>query len=428
MVREISTQYNRFRESMRQIDNFTQCDLSVLLYLSKMILLKEGVYMIKEMIIACYLGMTKLLFMLCKLFPTGNKTVLVSSFGDNVDYVAEEILRQGKSEVIILTSKNKHYSFDHLGLPPQNIIRYDRLTGIPYIKAMFHLATARVVFVDNYFAFLSVLNFKPHVKCVQLWHAAGAVKKFGMEDPTFYKRSVAAQKRFKNVYRRFDKIVVGADEMIPIFNTAFNRNDEHFLKTGIPRTDFFFNENAMAAAKQAVEDAFPSIKNKKVVLYAPTFRRDQLNGQEIALDIKQMIHRLGSDYVVVIRMHPAVRVGDFKAYGEQVIDASSYPNIHHLLVVTDFLISDYSSLPYEFALLNRPQIFYPYDLETYEKESGFWHPYESVVPGPVVYSTNEITEMILQDAFDLTQIEDFSKAWNRYSTGNASEKLIEDLY
>lgn len=67
-------------------------------------------------------------------------------------------------------------------------------------------------------------------------------------------------------------------------------------------------------------------------------------------------------------------------------------------------------------------------METYEKESGFWHPYESVVPGPVVYSTNEITEMILQDAFDLTQIEDFSKAWNRYSTGNASAKLIEDLY
>lgn len=383
--------------------------------------------MFKEFLIAVYLLLTKIIFGVCKLFPIQNKSVMVSSFGDNTDYVAREILRQNKGDVVILRSKKSNYSFDHLGLGNKNFITFDRLNVFNYIRSIFHLATAKVVFVDNYFAFLSVMHFKPNVECVQLWHAAGAVKKFGMEDPTFYSRSAAAQKRFLNVYKRFDKVVVGSDEMIPIFKSAFNLKEKQFLKTGIPRTDFFFDLDAMDSAKQAVLSEFPAIVGKKVILYAPTFRRDQLNGQAIALDIDKMTTTLGSEYVVLIRMHPAVRISNDESYPEGVINVSSYPDIHHLLVVTDYLISDYSSLPYEFALLNRPQIFYSYDLEEYEKESGFWHFYEEVVPGPVVRSTDEIINLIRKNDFDLTLIEDFSDSWNRYSTGHSSRKLVNEL-
>lgn len=364
---------------------------------------------------------------MCRLFPIQNKSVMVSSFGDNTDYVAREILRQNKGDVVILKAKKSAYSFDHLGLDKKRIITFDRLHIIDYIRSMFHLATAKVVFVDNYFAFLSVMHFKPDVKCIQLWHAAGAVKKFGMEDPTFSSRSVAAQKRFLNVYKRFDKVVVGSDEMIPIFKSAFNLKDEQFLKTGIPRTDFFFDGDAMDTAQQAVLNAFPAIRDKKVILYAPTFRRDQLSGQEIALNVDKITATLGPEYMLLIRMHPAVRIDNGDSYAEGVIDVSGYPNIHHLLVVTDYLISDYSSLPYEFALLNRPQIFYAYDLDAYEKESGFWHAYEGVVPGPVAHSTDEIIDLISNNDFDMERVEDFSDSWNRYSTGQSSTTLVNDL-
>lgn len=384
--------------------------------------------MFKEFLITGFLLLTKIIFTLCKLFPIQNKSVLVSSFGDNTDYVAREILRQSKGDVIILSSKKSNYSFDHLGLDQKNIITFDRLNGMDYIRSMFHLARAEVVFVDNYFAFLSVMDFKPNVDCIQLWHAAGAVKKFGMEDPTFYSRSAAAQKRFLNVYKRFDKVVVGSDEMIPIFKTAFNLKEEQFLMTGIPRTDFFFDVDAMGAAKQAVLSEFPTIEGKKVILYAPTFRRNQLNEQAIALDVDKITATLGSEYVLFIRMHPAVKIGELASVAEGVIDVSDYPNVHHLLVVTDYLISDYSSLPYEFALLNRPQIFYAYDLEAYEKESGFWHSYEEVVPGPVVHSTDEIIDLIRKDDFDFERIQDFSDRWNKYSFGKSSHNLTKILY
>lgn len=292
---------------------------------------------------------------------------------------------------------------------------------------MYHLATAKVVFVDNYFAFLSVMNFKPGVECIQLWHAAGAVKKFGLEDPAVSERSAAAHKRFLSVYRRFDKVVVGSDEMIPIFKAAFNLTEQRFLKTGIPRTDFFFDQTAVKEAKQAVLAEHPEIKGRKVILYAPTFRRDQLNGQSIALDVEKLTTALGDEYVLLVRMHPAVKMNNLPCSGKRLINVSSYPNINHLLVVTDYLISDYSSLPYEFALLNRPQIFFPYDLEAYEKESGFWDEYDNVVPGPVVYSTDDIIKLIHANNFNLQNIRAFSDKWNMYSTGQAAQALVRYL-
>ena len=383
--------------------------------------------MFKEFLIAGYLLLTKMVFVFCKLFPTRNKYVMISSFGDNTEYVARAMLDELDGDIVILTSRKSNYSFDDLKLSENQVIPFDSLNLFQYIKSIFHLATAKVVLVDNYFAFLSVMNFKPGVECIQLWHAAGAVKKFGMEDPTFYERSPAAQKRFLKVYARFDKVVVGSDEMVSVFKSAFNLTDDRFLTTGIPRTDFFFNEVAMADARQAVLQAYPAIENKYVILYAPTFRRDQLDGQAIAIDVEKMAASLGPEYLLLIRMHPAVKISENGSQFDGVIDVSGYPNMNELLVVTDYLITDYSSLPYEFALLNRPQIFYPYDLAAYEQESGFWGPYEDVVPGPVVQSTDEIIELIGANDFDLERVAAFSELWNAYSKGKSAQALVSYL-
>jgi teichoic acid glycerol-phosphate primase len=383
--------------------------------------------LLKESIIAIYLFLTKSVFTVAKLFPVQNKYVFLSSFGDNIDYVAREVILQQQADVVILRTRKSNYSFDQLNIDRKRIISFDSLNIIQYVKSIYHLATARHVFVDNYFAFLSVMNFKPGVECIQLWHAAGAVKRFGMEDPNFYDRTVSAQKRFKKVYARFDKVVVGSDSMTPVFKKAFNLKDEQFLKTGIPRTDFFYDEAAKSVAMSEVYATYPEIESKKVILYAPTFRRDELEGQEIGLEVEKMTAALGTEYMLLIRMHPAVKMNYVDTELAGVLDVSAYPNVNHLLLVTDYLLSDYSSMPYEFALLNRPQIFFPYDLDDYEKESGFWSSYEEVVPGPIVKSTDEIIELIRKDDFDLGEISAFSSRWNRYSMGHSSRALIDYL-
>lgn len=360
-----------------------------------------------------------------KCFPKKKKFVFISSFGDNVEYVAREVLKVNLGEVVILRTKRGRYPFKKLSQNAVTFITYDAVNPIAYIKSMYHLATAQTVVIDNYFPFLSVMNFRKGVECIQLWHAAGAIKQFGFKDPSNSGRSDAAHKRFAQVYDRFHKTVVGSEEMVNIFQQAFDRKEHQFLKTGIPRTDFFHDQQAMDIAATEVSAMYPQIADKKVIMYAPTFRRDQLEQPTIALGVDQMCEALGEDYIIFVRLHPAVSSKQASFKHARVIDVSNYPVVNDLLVVTDILISDYSSLPYEFALLEKPQLFFAYDVKSYAQESGFWNEYESVVPGPIVRSTEEIIRHIQENQFNLENLRTFSAKWNTYSNGQSSKNLVD---
>src|SRR5699024_2135915 len=132
------------------------------------------------------------------------------------------------------------------------------------------------------------------------------------------------------------------------------------------------------------KDIHPLIHQKNVILYAPTFRDDLLHSADIAVDIDQLYRELRDEYVLLLRLHPAVRGTFVNQYPDFVLDVSGYPDIHSLLIVTDLLITDYSSIPFEFSILGKPMIFFAYDLEYYAATRGFWEDYESLVPGPIV--------------------------------------------
>src|SRR5699024_4173809 len=259
-----------------------------------------------------------------------------------------------------------------------------------WARSVYHLATSRMIFVDNYFGFLAMASFKSNVKCIQLWHAAGAIKQFGLKDPSNDGRSPRAIQRFQQVYDRFDHVVVGSEKMAAIFRESFGLGDDRMLRTGIPRTDFYFEEASEAIASRELEQTFPSIGEKKVILYAPSFRDEDLDCAEIMLDVNRLYEEFAREYVLLLQLNPAIKGKFLNQYPEFVIDVSDYPDIHLLLVVTDVLVTDYSSIPFEFSLLDRPMVFFAYDLEEYEDARGFWEDYESLVPGPVVRDTESI--------------------------------------
>ncbi|MED4494975.1 CDP-glycerol glycerophosphotransferase family protein [Heyndrickxia coagulans] len=91
------------------------------------------------------------------------------------------------------------------------------------------------------------------------------------------------------------------------------------------------------------------------------------------------------------------------------------------------MITDYSSVPFEFSLLGRPMIFYPYDLESYQATRGLWEPYDQLVPGPIACTTAEIIDLIKTGSFDAGSIEAFSRTWNTYSAGHSSRDLVQYL-
>lgn len=382
--------------------------------------------MARELAITLYLFVFRILFNMCKLFPQKKKTVFVASFGDNIFYTLKEVEKQTDDRVVIL--KTSQCKIDFNADAKRTVLDFKANHIIDWVRSIYHLATCEKVFVDNYYGFLSVTNFDESVVCIQLWHAAGAIKQFGFKDPSTDLRTKRAHDRFRKVYQRFDHVVVGSEKMAAIFRASFGITNEQIHRSGIPRTDFFFNDIEKKNALHSIRSAFPNLNDKKVILYAPTYRDDELSVSDIQLDLELMYQHLNKDYMLLLRLHPAVKVDLCNQFPDFVVDVSHYPNLNHLLIVTDLLITDYSSIPFEFSLLNKPMIFFAYDLAEYTKARGFWENYEDNVPGPIVLSSESLIETIKENNFDMDKVKVFAEQWNMYSRGFSSNRLVDSFY
>lgn len=381
--------------------------------------------MVREAAILLYLFVFQFFFTIFSLCPQKKKTTFVASFGDNVLFAMRELEKQTDNQVIVLKTASCRVDFEQItnGI----VLDFEPRHFLNWLRSIYHLATSQQIFIDNYFGFLAAIQFKPNVECIQLWHAAGAIKKFGLKDPSNKKRSSKAIQRFKKVYSRFDYVVVGSEKMADIYHESFGIGEEKILRTGIPRTDFFFDKRAMLEAANTIQKRFPLIQEKKVILYAPTYRENEFHVSSLPLDIDLIRKELKDDYILFLRLHPAVRLDLANQYPDFVFDVSDYPDVNQLLVVTDLLISDYSSIPFEFSLLQRPMIFFAYDLREYEKSRGFWEPYEQLVPGPIVKNTGDLLNVIQTDDFDYNKIANFANEWNMYSNGTSSKLLVHQF-
>src|SRR5690625_2841665 len=136
--------------------------------------------MLRELAISLYLLVFKILFNLFKLFPLKKKTTFVVSFGGNTLFTMKELEKQTEDSVVILKTSTCPIYFART--PRRRIINFETKNMFHWLLSVHHLATSHNVIVDNYYGFLSVTNFKPGTQCIQLWHAAGAIKQFGLKD------------------------------------------------------------------------------------------------------------------------------------------------------------------------------------------------------------------------------------------------------
>ncbi|MDM5430545.1 CDP-glycerol glycerophosphotransferase family protein [Bacillus mycoides] len=385
--------------------------------------------MLREIIVTIYLVIFKILFSIANIAPLKNKITFIISYGENLICIYEEMEKRNiDCEVVFLYKSTCKYELKNY--PDLKAVAFETKNIVQTIQAIYHLATSRYVIVDNYFGSLSTIRFKKKVQCIQIWHAAGALKKFGLLAPAFKKRSKYAQNRFLRVYKNFHKVVVGSDALAGIYIQAFGVTEENILKTGIPRTDVFFNRDDQKHIINNFVCSIPNLTRKKVILYAPTFRDKELEDFGLHLNIDAMYEALRDEYILIIKLHPAIRnkLNYKEVYGDFLYDYSLYPNINDLFLITDILITDYSSVPFEFCLLNKPMIFFAYDLKKYAKKRGLIGDFISNVPGPVVYSTAEIIEKIENHSFDSGKLEQFNAQWSQYSNGNSSRNLVNYLF
>ena len=142
-----------------------------------------------------------------------------------------------------------------------------------------------------------------------------------------------------------------------------------------------------------------------------------------------MKEALGGEYVLLVKQHPIVKMRPPIPEGAKgfAFDVSDSCTIEDLICVCDICISDYSSLIYEYSLMDRPMVFFAYDLEEYGDWRGFYYDYEELTPGPVVRTTGEVISWIREEKFDMEQVRAFRKRFMSACDGHATERLLKAI-
>jgi CDP-ribitol ribitolphosphotransferase len=301
-----------------------------------------------------------------------------------------------------------------------------------HIAAGWHLATARLFVVDDYYFPMYVVHPREGTRYVQVWHACGAFKKFGYSvlDKGFgADESLVAE---VSIHTNYDLCLVSAARFAPFYAEAFRQPLARFSsRLGIPRTDLFFDEHRRAEAARAVRARYAIPSGKRVILYAPTFRGTRTTHARTPenLDLAVLRRMLGSDHVLLVRGHPFVasrlRVGaDFAGFA---IDVSDWPEMNELLIVSDVLVTDYSSAIFEFALLGRPIAVFAPDRRDYEGERGFYLDFPADLPGPAFETTAALAGYLRDGPFDLDRVRRFGAASFDVADGRATARFVEEV-
>ena len=299
------------------------------------------------------------------------------------------------------------------------------------LDASRELATASVIFLADASDFVSCLPIRPETRVVQLWHACGAFKKFGMSTADLQFGGSRFEKERHPFYSNLDLVTVSSPEIEWAYREAMSLEDTPKVvqALGVSRTDSFFEESFTDKSRQAFEADYPHIAGKRIVLYAPTFRGHVSEAQSPDfIDIEELAERVGDEWVLAIRNHPFVKKPTEVPEGceEFVIDAS-YFGADVALAAADAMITDYSSVVFEYSLLERPMAFLVPDLDEYNDWRGFYYDYADMTPGPKLSTTAEVADFLdgVSREADTSEVKLFKEKFMSACDGASTDRIIQ---
>ncbi len=295
------------------------------------------------------------------------------------------------------------------------------------------LATAKYVFIDEACNVFGRVHIREETQIAQVWHACGAFKKFGFSTADL--KFGTTRKEMENYpnYKKDTFVTVSSPEVEWAYSEAMGLPQDKILPIGVSRTDVFFNNSFIDAARKKLALYMPSSKGRKVILYAPTFRgRIAKAVTAKAFSIERFYEALSDDYVLLIKHHPFVQNPPPvpRPYQEFAADFTKVMTIDELLCVADICISDYSSLVFEYSLFERPMLFFNYDIDQYFDWRGFYYDYDEMTPGPAFQTNREMIDYIqhIDERFDKQRVIDFKEKFMSACDGHSTERLIEKVF
>lgn len=297
-------------------------------------------------------------------------------------------------------------------------------------------AQCRVLFLSDWFPLAYIVQPRMETAVVQLWHACGAMKMFGYS--TVEKAWGGSVKKLYPIHNTYTLACVSGPKAVSPFEDGFHSRPGVVQALGCPRTDIYFDEEAKAAVQKKVYSKFPEVRGKKIILYAPTFRGDSIAKAhtELNLTFREILPELSGQYALFVKLHPQTAKTDGISEADRItclgslFDVSKELSAEEALCAADILITDYSSIMFEFLLLERPIISYIYDIDDYIRDRGLYYPYEQLAPGPYVFTQEELIEKLktVSEWFDVKEIQKRKEDFMSACDGHSTERIYQHVF
>ena len=350
------------------------------------------------------------IYFFLKLCPTDKNKVLFLSRQSNtvtedIDFLSRRLLELKPETNIVIITKRMDKGFS-------SMLGYAGAT----LKSMYHLATASVCVLDSYWPAVSVLHHKKQLAVIQMWHAMGKIKKSGYQSlgKKFGRSDMIA--REMRMHRNYDVVIAGGRAFNPVYCASFDIDPDILYNVGLPRMDKL--REGQEEARRQFYETYPQLKGKKIILYAPTFRKGQ------ALDPKELVRafRFDGSCGLIIKRHPNQLL-----VVDNLAPALTCPGMptSTVLSVCDCVITDYSAITIEAALLSKPVYFYLFDYEDYLDHNGLNVKLFDEFPDCVFRDPEKLVAAIDKGEYDTDNYRRFCRRYLPDLTGRATDKIAD---
>jgi CDP-glycerol glycerophosphotransferase len=360
-------------------------------------------------------------YYLFRLFPINNNKIVFCNFagkgfGDNPKYIAKEMIDQ-----------NMNYDMVWLinGTNDASIPNQIRVVNSNSLRAVFELVTAKVWIDNNRKSFAA--RKRKNQYYIQTWHGNVMIKK--IEKDVEDKLPISYLMCAKNDSKMIDLCISNSKYCTDFYKSSF-WYDGTIMECGCPRNDILLNHSQQE--KDEILKALGLTGNINIALFAPTFRIAHIVDMYF-MQYDQLLNELkgkfGGEWVILVRMHPSMAdKSDIISYNDQVRNASSYDDMQELMIISDILITDYSSTMFEFSLLQRPVFLYALDVEDYIKNRGFYFNFYGL-PFPIAKNMQELRENIKYFDYNtyINRVDTFMDNIGLVEDGTASQKIVNRI-
>lgn len=289
------------------------------------------------------------------------------------------------------------------------------------------MSNAKYIIIDDYFPLVYTFKIRKDTKLIQVWHACGAFKKVG------YSRKMNELSRYSLTHKNYTDAIVSSEDIRKNYSEAFGIDIRKVHSLGVPRTDMFFDETSKEKIRKKLFEKMEILKGKRAILFAPTFRGNNVNDAyypEEFINIEAIYKNLKANEIFVIKMHPFIKnkIKIEEKFKNKIIDITDeYREINDLLLVTDLLITDYSSVIFEYSFLNKPLIFYTPDYEDYKEKRDFYYIFDEYIYGKQITEFDELLKNLNYNKIEDKNLEKFKEKFLSACDGNSTQRILKEI-